>query len=255
MCDISSAPKHANSLKYLYRPKSNGTVLSYTHLDPTEYAIWAEHEKRQNHRSPLQQAGISKVIKNLFPPYTWYPKKQHTQRSVYPTITQASGYNILNHKTKFKILYLLYTTGKSQMKVLEWMKKIMSLIRDLHDLHVPATNCIYSLMIPLTFSCRSTSLLKKLFFIFRHGCFVHSTTFIHFIYLHQSHPKYCRHTGFCFSCCFVTVRVFAVYLHFRRTCAQHKLMQMAFSVGTEGYASRDWLSEYSLQKCSLYFSN
>lgn len=80
-------------------------------------------KKDKNHRSPLQQADISQVIKNLFPPYTWYPKKQHTRRSIYPTITQASGYNILNHMTKFKILYLLNTTGKSQMKILEWMKK------------------------------------------------------------------------------------------------------------------------------------
>lgn len=116
---MSSAPKHANSLKYLYRLKSNGTILPYTHPYPTEYTIRAEHEKRQEPQISPAQADISQVIKNLFPPYTWYPKKQHTRRSIHPTITQASGYNILNHMTKFKILYLLNTTGKSQTKILE----------------------------------------------------------------------------------------------------------------------------------------
>lgn len=79
-------------------------------------------------------------------------------------------------------------------------------------------------MMLLTFSCRSAPLLSLLHF--QAWWF---SSFYHFIYIFTSISSQIflsyRHVIQLFSSCF-----FAVYLHLKRTCAQHKLMQMAFLV-------------------------
>lgn len=80
-------------------------------------------------------------------------------------------------------------------------------------------------MMLLTFPCRSAPLLKE--------CSVFPDMVVQFIlplyiyiYIHLiSNILSYRHIIQLFSSWF-----FAVYLHLKRTCAQHKLMQMAFSV-------------------------
>lgn len=78
----------------------------------------------------------------------------------------------------------------------------------------------------LTFSCRSAPLFTESW-ISRHGCLVHSTTSYIYIFTFISSQIFLsyRHVIQLFPSCF-----FAVYLHLKRTCAQHKLMEMAFSV-------------------------
>lgn len=66
----------------------------------------------------------------------------------------------------------------------------------------------------------------RVFCISRHGCLVHSTISCIYIFTSISSQIFLsyRHVIQLFLSCF-----FAVYLHLKRTCAQHKLMEMAFS--------------------------
>lgn len=91
-------------------------------------------------------------------------KKTNTYKDQFiPQLHKPPVFNILNHMTKFKILYWLDTTSKSQKRVLESMKKKSHHLSDSHT-HTFQHQIIfimYFLMMLLTFPCRSAPLLKE----------------------------------------------------------------------------------------------
>lgn len=64
-----------------------------------------------------------------------------------PQLHKPPGFNILNHMTKSKILYLLDTTSKPQKRVLECMEKKSHHLSDSHThTHLPAPDYIYNVL-------------------------------------------------------------------------------------------------------------
>jgi len=155
-------PKACKPLKIFIWAEIQVASFCLTHTQaPKAYTIQAEDARTTvlpcNNQIPV------KCLKIYSHPTHGTQRNNTYKDLVIPQLHKPPGFNILNHMTKFKILYLLDTTGKSQRRALEHTKKTCH-PSDLHDLHIPATDCIYNALfhiIPLTFSCRSAPLLTE----------------------------------------------------------------------------------------------
>lgn len=123
----------------------SGTILSYAHPQ----SVRNSSRRWKNTRTtvlPCNKEISVKWLKIYSHPTRGIQKNNTYKDLLIPRLHKPPGFNILNHVTKFKILYLLDTTGKSQRWVLERMKKTPRHLSDLHDLYIPATDCIYKVL-------------------------------------------------------------------------------------------------------------
>lgn len=105
----------------------SGTILSYTHLDPQSVCNSSRRWKKTRTAVLPCNKQVSVKWLKIYSHPTHSIQRNNTYKYLFiPQLHKSPGFNILNHMTKFKILYLLDTTGKSQRRVLERMKKITS---------------------------------------------------------------------------------------------------------------------------------